>query len=88
MYLLGHERQNRERREREGHREIFTRLHAGFDHRFETIRNAYANLLQVCLDHSAVFATGFLVFCGASLLVYTHLGQDFFPSVDAGDRPG
>ncbi len=85
MYLLGHERENRERREREGRRGIFTRLHAGFEHGFETIRNAYANLLQVCLDHSAMFAVGFLVFCVASLLLYTHLGQDFFPSVDAGE---
>jgi multidrug efflux pump subunit AcrB len=85
MYLLGHERENRERREREGRRGIFTRLHAGFEHGFEAIRNAYANLLQVCLNHSAVFAAGFLVFCVASLLLYTHLGQDFFPSVDAGE---
>jgi multidrug efflux pump subunit AcrB len=85
MYMLGHERENRERREREGRRGIFTRLHAGFEHGFEAIRNAYANLLQVCLDHSAIFAGGFLVFCVASLHLYTHLGQDFFPSVDAGE---
>jgi multidrug efflux pump subunit AcrB len=85
MYLLGNERENREKREREGRRGIFTRLHDGFEHGFETIRNAYANLLQVCLDHGAMFAGGFLVFCAASLLLYPRLGQDFFPSVDAGE---
>ena len=85
MYLLGHERENRERQEREGRRGIFTRLHSGFEHGFEALRNVYANLLQVCLDHSAVFAAGFLAFCAASLLLYTHLGQDFFPAVDAGE---
>jgi multidrug efflux pump subunit AcrB len=85
MYLLGHERENRERREREGRRGFFTRLHAGFERGFEAVRNAYANLLQVCLDHSGIFAGGFLAFCVASLLLYTHLGQDFFPSVDAGE---
>jgi multidrug efflux pump subunit AcrB len=85
MYLLGHERENRERREREGRRGFFARIHAGFEHGFEALRNGYANLLQVCLDHSAIFAGGFLVFCLASLMLYTHLGQDFFPSVDAGE---
>ena len=85
MYLLGHERENREKREREGHPGIFTRLHAGFEHGFEAIRNAYATLLQVCLDHSFIFVAGFLIFCVGSLVLYTHLGQDFFPSVDAGE---
>ncbi|HEV1288128.1 MAG TPA: efflux RND transporter permease subunit [Bryobacteraceae bacterium] len=85
MYMLGRERENGERREREGRRGVFTRLHAGFEHGFETIRNAYANLLQVCLDHRGMFAGGFLIFCAASLPLYTRLGQDFFPSVDAGE---
>src|SRR5580698_189767 len=40
MYLLGNERENREKREREGRLGIFTRLHDGFEHGFETIRNA------------------------------------------------
>ncbi len=78
MYLLGHEREIRERREPEGRRGIFTRLHAGFEHGFEAIRNAYASLLQVCLDHSAVFAVGFLVFCVASIELYAHLGRTSF----------
>jgi multidrug efflux pump subunit AcrB len=85
MYLLGHERENRERREREGRQSIFARLHAHFEHGFEALRNGYGHLLQVCLDYSIVFAGGFLLFCGGSLVLFTHLGQDFFPSVDAGE---
>jgi multidrug efflux pump subunit AcrB len=84
MYLLGREREVRLKREQEGRRGIFTRLHGGFEHGFEALRRGYANLLQICIDHRAVFAGAFLVFCVASLVLYTRLGQDFFPSVDAG----
>jgi multidrug efflux pump subunit AcrB len=38
----------------------------------------------VCLDHRGLFAAGMLLFCLASLLLVTRLGQDFFPTVDAG----
>ena len=36
------------------------------------------------LAHRLVFGGGFLAFCVASLLLVPFLGQDFFPSVDAG----
>jgi multidrug efflux pump subunit AcrB len=67
--------------QREG---IFARMHHGFEGGFDAIRRSYSNLLQLCLDHRALFAGGFLVFCLASLALAGHLGQDFFPSVDAG----
>jgi multidrug efflux pump subunit AcrB len=63
---------------------VFSRIHRAFERGFEVLRGAYSNLLQLCLDHRGTFAGCFLTFCLASLLLVTHLGQDFFPSVDAG----
>ena len=40
--------------------------------------------LALCLEHRRVFAVCFLIFCVASLALVPLLGQDFFPSVDAG----
>src|SRR6202012_5783805 len=42
-------------------------------------------LLGLAVDHSGLFLILFLVFClGSFALLYPWLGQDFFPSVDAG----
>jgi multidrug efflux pump subunit AcrB len=84
MYLLGSEQVARGKRQDEARRGIFTRLHARFEHGFERLRSGYANLLRLCVEHRALFAGAFLVFCAASLFLYTRVGQDFFPSVDAG----
>ena len=84
MYLLGREREIRLKREKEGRSGFFTRLHERFEHGFEALRNGYESLLQVCLNHRALFAGTFLIFCAVSLVLYFRLGQDFFPSVDAG----
>jgi multidrug efflux pump subunit AcrB len=84
MYLLGKEVATRRKQEPAGKRGIFARLHARFEHGFEALRNGYVNLLRLCLDHGVMFAGAFLVFCLASLFLYTRVGQDFFPSVDAG----
>src|SRR5258707_4812858 len=63
---------------------IFASIHHGFEKGFDAMRRSYSNLLQLCLDHRALFAGGFLVFCLASLMLAGRLGQDFFPTVDAG----
>jgi multidrug efflux pump subunit AcrB len=56
-----------------------------FEHYFEKFRLGYRGLLEMCLDHAAVFMIGFFVFTiGSAVLLYPFLGQDFFPSVDAG----
>jgi multidrug efflux pump subunit AcrB len=62
----------------------FARIHQRFEHGFERLRTAYASVLQLCLEHRAVFAGCFLAFCALSLLLYPALGNDFFPSVDTG----
>jgi multidrug efflux pump subunit AcrB len=55
-----------------------------FDASFERLRGAYLLILSAILARRRRFATGFLGFCLASLLLVPFLGQDFFPDVDAG----
>jgi len=55
-----------------------------FEHGFDRFRQGYHKLLGVILNHRALFAGGFLAFSVASWLLVPFLGQDFFPSVDAG----
>ena len=59
-------------------------LQQHFEKAFNRLRAAYANLLSTVLEHRAAFAVGFLSFCIASWLLVPFLGQNFFPSVDAG----
>jgi multidrug efflux pump subunit AcrB len=60
-------------------------LHRASERRFESLRNAYERQLAVCLTHRKVFGICFVLFCAASVgLLFTRLGQDFFPTVDAG----
>ena len=63
----------------------WTRFQLAFEHRFEQLRGFYHGLLALALEHSTVFLLLFLLFCAGSFaLLYPWLGQDFFPSVDAG----
>ena len=59
-------------------------LQQNFEKAFNRLRGAYANLLGRILEYRAAFAVGFLSFCVASWLLVPFLGQNFFPSVDAG----
>ena len=66
-------------------RNPLVRFQLGFEHYFEKFRNGYRGLLQMCITYSAVFLLLFFVFSlGSAALLYPFLGQDFFPSVDAG----
>src|ERR1043166_1410623 len=59
-------------------------LQQNFERAFDRLRRAYANLLGTVLEHRGAFAIGFLCFCVASWHLVPFLGQNFFPSVDAG----
>jgi multidrug efflux pump subunit AcrB len=59
-------------------------LQRGFETRFERFRESYRDLLTMALRHRRTFVIGFLAFVGASFLLVPYLGQNFFPSVDAG----
>src|SRR6202044_930841 len=67
-----------------GPKTFLGRFQRGFENRFEQFRNGYYQLLETTLDHSKLFAVCFILFCGLSLVLALFLGQDFFPSVDAG----
>jgi multidrug efflux pump subunit AcrB len=63
---------------------IFGRFQAGFERRFEKLREGYHTRLDGALRHHWLFAILFLALCLGSLLLLPFLGQDFFPTVDAG----
>jgi multidrug efflux pump subunit AcrB len=56
----------------------------GFEHRFEQFRSGYRDLLTLALRHRPTFVVAFLAFIVASFAMVPYLGQNFFPSVDAG----
>jgi multidrug efflux pump subunit AcrB len=66
------------------------RFQAGFEHRFERLRAGYRELLSLAVDGGARFALIFLAVMAATALLafpigpLPGLGQDFFPTVDAG----
>jgi multidrug efflux pump subunit AcrB len=60
------------------------RLQQKFEHGFERLRTAYGNTLDRALHARWLFAIIFLTLCLGSLALVPFLGQDFFPTVDAG----
>jgi len=83
-YLL-HEHYDAEAARKSHSRNPFTRFQLAFESGFEKFRRFYLGLLTLCVDHAPVFLILFLVFALASVgLLAPWLGQDFFPSVDAG----
>jgi multidrug efflux pump subunit AcrB len=62
----------------------FARIHERFEHAFESLQTKYTQLLSQCLEQRKIFVSCFLLFCLLSLVLVPWLGQDFFPTVDAG----
>ena len=60
------------------------RLQGHFELQFEKLRNFYRGILRTCLKHTVAFPLAFLAICVGSFALYPWLGEDFFPSVDAG----
>ncbi len=83
MFLLRKEVENK-KHEAEHGKGWFARLHERFEHAFERLQHGYASVLQMCLDRRWIFASIFLVFCIVSAFLLPVLGNDFFPTVDAG----
>jgi multidrug efflux pump subunit AcrB len=66
-------------------RNPLVRFQRWFEAGFERFRGAYRMLLALVLDHRRVFLVTFIAACLASLtIIVPFLGQNFFPSVDAG----
>src|SRR5262249_16970369 len=62
----------------------FAAIQGAFERGFERFREGYRLLLGGLLHHQGIFALLFLIFCLGSMALVPQLGQDFFPSVDAG----
>jgi len=74
---------------------FFGRFHEAFNRGFERFREGYRDFLSVCLRHSGTTALIFIGFSVVSMCLLPLLGQNFFPSIDAGQfdlhvrvRPG
>ncbi|MBV8438776.1 MAG: efflux RND transporter permease subunit [Silvibacterium sp.] len=66
-------------------RNPLVRFQLGFEHYFEKFRGGYRRILELCIAHSGVFLIFFIVFALVSAAaLFPFLGEDFFPSVDAG----
>ena len=63
---------------------ILGKWQAKFEAGFERTRNGYGRLLDRALAGRWIFAGIFLAICLGSLLLLPFLGEDFFPTVDAG----
>ncbi|MGA7777739.1 MAG: efflux RND transporter permease subunit [Paraburkholderia sp.] len=64
---------------------LFMRLYHRFDAGFERMRAAYIVILSSVLVRRGRFGGIFLGFCVLSMGLVFVLGEDFFPTVDAGD---
>jgi CzcA family heavy metal efflux pump len=79
MYIMrGHEHKAAEPRT------ILGRFQRGFERGFERFRTNYRDMLASALEHRKLFAATFLALCVISFGLIFFLGEDFFPSVDAG----
>ena len=65
-------------------RNPLVRFQRGFEARFERVRAGYGRLLERALASGRPFLLGFLAVVALSFLLVPFLGQNFFPSVDAG----
>jgi len=79
MYIMrGHEHRAAEPKSYLG------KFQRGFERGFDRFRGAYQQLLETTLNNRGLFCVCFLLFCVLSMGLVFFLGQDFFPSVDAG----
>ncbi len=65
-------------------RGFFGRFQQGFERRFTQFRDWYMGRLEGALAMRWTFVLGFLGICLLSMGLLLTIGQDFFPSVDAG----
>jgi len=63
---------------------LFKVIYLKFNAAFEKLRDFYVVLLKKALNNRRIFISLFLGFCIMSCGLYAMLGQDFFPTVDAG----
>ncbi|RRA48448.1 efflux RND transporter permease subunit [Acidipila sp. EB88] len=84
MYMLKEHDEETARAKHES-RNPLIRFQLGFERQFEKVRNGYQTVLELCIARPLIFTLLFFGFTiGSAVLLFPFLGQDFFPSVDAG----
>jgi multidrug efflux pump subunit AcrB len=63
---------------------IFGKISYAFEDGFSQFREAYRDYLSICLRHPKATVVGVIGFAALSMLLFPFLGEDFFPTVDAG----
>jgi multidrug efflux pump subunit AcrB len=63
---------------------VFGLVHHKFEDGFNSLRDGYRNVVAFCVGRAVVTSVFFLLLIAFSLLLFPHLGRDFFPQVDAG----
>jgi len=63
---------------------LLWRIHDAFNRQFERLRSFYGGLLDWTLDHRRTVIVAFIVMVLGSCGLFTVIGSDFFPTVDAG----
>jgi len=64
--------------------DLIWRSHQAFNRQFEKLRRFYGGFLKLALEHRAITAAVTLIFVVGSCFLFPLVGEDFFPSVDAG----
>ena len=67
-----------------GPKTALDRYHHKFSEHFQHFRHAYGSALQWCLDNRWVVLVVFGIIFTSAFLLSAFVGEDFFPSVDAG----
>ncbi|HSZ79894.1 MAG TPA: efflux RND transporter permease subunit [Chthoniobacterales bacterium] len=83
-YLLPPEMDRHRSSEPHKPKNVFGKISQVFENGFSRFREGYRDLLSSCLRHPKVTIFVVLGFSALSLLLYPFLGEDFFPTVDAG----
>lgn len=63
---------------------IIWNVHSRFQRQFERLRQSYMHSLAWALNHRPTLVAGFLLFTTCSMGLLHFIGEDFFPTVDAG----
>ena len=59
-------------------------IHHVFNRVFEKMQDTYCDILDSALHHRWLVVCGFVLLAGSSAALYSRIGTDFFPLVDAG----
>ncbi len=63
---------------------LFWRFHHGFNQRFNGMRDRYHAALNWSLSHRIWVLFVAIAFCASAFALFPFIGEDFFPTVDAG----